>query len=188
MKNFLDTTMGKVVIGAIVLAILAAGILIGSNISGTTNSTTTNPTTTTTTKKQPISLTKSNYSNYLTIDLSVIDSTASTEYEYIPQLGTGIYVSEGNTTIQLSTINQSGAKFENVSIVCEITVSPVGWEFNNGSSSKKVTLTIPYDGNCTSSIISLEFDPSVDGSGFPSELADYNFRVKVTSISGTVVK
>ncbi len=111
-----------------------------------------------------VKLTTENINNYLSIKASVSDCNVEKESGSI--LGIPYNTYNGDATAKIEVVNQSGAKFENVTITCKVYTfvdcipGPVGygWEFNNGNNQtgnnphtdmnyKTITITLPYDGN-----------------------------------------
>lgn len=77
------------------------------------------------------------------------------------EMGSGFYLgAEGDAKILIETINNSGAKFDGVTLTCEITVSggfTCGWEFTKDNirsedehsredNSKIITIDLSYNG------------------------------------------
>ncbi len=143
--------------------------------------------------QQKIELTEDNYQDYLTITVDVLDTKVEKKTGTI--LGFYYRNFEGASMVRLRVVNQSGAKFENVEIACELTpFNPnVGckWKFMpNKSLTQGIALTLPFDGNYESQIYELELFPDTQWSDWtavadPSEL--YWCTINILSISGTVI-
>jgi len=146
-----------------------------------------------------VELTTDNIDQYLDISAVVKDS----DVEAVPASIYGAYYKnyEGDATVELQVVNQSGAKFENVEIECElythVDLFPIccGWEFDSGNvnsgtssnsdkNSKRVRIVLPYDGNWRDTE-NLTLEIYEGGSMDPSELS--SCYVKILSVSGTAV-
>ena len=152
-----------------------------------------------------IELTTDNIKEYVSIKASVVDSEVEKDSGSVGGLYYKNY--EGEATVKLEVVNQSGAKFENVSIVCEVYTFPYfnadgptyGWEFKSGNKQylnnvadsenyKSITITLPYDGNW-STTENLELVMYTETSKIPvtpSELS--TCYVRIVSVSGTAKK
>lgn len=112
----------------------------------------------------------------------------------------------GESTVKLEVVNQSGVKFENVTIVCELYTfvdfkgnDPLfGWEFKMGNQQtltnsrvdsknyKRITITLPYDGNwsTTEDLELTLYTSAINILMTPHELSDCYLRI--ASVSGTI--
>ena len=148
-----------------------------------------------------IELSVDNINQYIKLSTEIKDCTINKDSNSI--LGI-LYVDySGNATVKISAVNQSGAKFENVTITCEIYTSvssypiPYGWEFNYGNkntgktnldkNSKTLTISLPYDGNWsdTESLTLKLYDQSYYATTAPGEL--YGCYIKILNVSGTAI-
>lgn len=150
-------------------------------------------------------LTTDNINEYLSISATVTDCDVSKDSGSIRGIGYSAY--DGEATVKIAVVNQSGANFENVKITCEVSTyvdcipgpHAYGWEFNNGNKQtgtkahvdknyKTVTITLPYDGNW-SSTEKLTLELYEDGINYISSPYDLsNCYVTITDVSGTVKK
>lgn len=150
-------------------------------------------------------LTKENINEYLAIT-STVDCNIDTDSGSIGGLGYKNY--SGNATADIKITNQSGAKFENVNITLKLEVLTFdankeglicGWEFSSGNKHegttmadainyKTVTVSLPYDGNW-SSTEKLELALYSQWSDLllsPAKLS--SVYVSVEEVTGTIVK
>ena len=149
-----------------------------------------------------VELTVDNISHYLNIDAFVTDCNVETDSGSVGGLKYKNY--SGDATVQVKAVNQSGAKFENVIIECElktfVTCYPAchGWEFKTGNknsgkespldkNTKTIKIVLPYDGNWSDTeYLTLEmYDEGKKFITAPLELS--NCYLYITNVSGTVV-
>jgi len=147
-------------------------------------------------------LTKENIEDYLaftaTVDCSIDDSGS---IGFIKN-----YSGEAKADIKIT--NQTGAKFENVTIKLKLKVLTFnanksgiicGWEFSNGNTHegttmgdavnyKTVNVALPYDGNwnTTEQLKLALYSQWKDLVGSPSKL--YSVYISVEDVTGTVTK
>ncbi len=150
-------------------------------------------------------LTVDNIYDYLDIDASVADCEVTEDSHSIGGFGFNSY--EGEATVEVSVVNQSDAKFEDVTITCEVCTdvscisksARYGWEFNSGNQQtgqephtdrnyKTIEISLPYDGNWedTEDLSLVLYD---DGINFIH--APYDFMacyVHVVDVTGKVKK
>jgi hypothetical protein len=148
-----------------------------------------------------IELSVDNINQYINLSTEIKDCTVNKDSGSIHGVSYVDY--SGNATVKVSAVNQSGAKFENVTITCEIYTFvnshpiPYGWEFNYGNkntgktnldkNSKTITISLPYDGNWSDTeALTLKlygqlnyFMPD------PSKL--YGCYIKILNVSGTAI-
>lgn len=83
------------------------------------------------------------------------------------EMGTGFYLgAKGDAKILIETINNSGAKFDGVTITCEVTVAggfTCGWEFAQGNIRSEDKPTLEYNSKL------VKIDLSHDGTGSVTE-------------------
>ena len=150
-------------------------------------------------KTTEVELTVANVKDYLRFSAKVEECN-------FDEGGLGYLGAEGDAKILIEAINNSGAKFKDVTITCEIWVAGglrCGWEFTRNNNRceedhkeaynyKVVTITLSYDGEATVEE-KLEWAnyKSEDWSGgkMPvyDELSDDDIQINVIEISGTVV-
>lgn len=107
-------------------------------------------------KTESVALTTANISQYLKVNATVEECNFDEG-----EMGSGFYLgAEGDAKILIETINNSGAKFDGVTLTCEITVSggfTCGWEFTKDNirsedehsredNSKIITIDLSYNG------------------------------------------
>ena len=152
-----------------------------------------------------VELTTDNIKEYLSIEATVVNADVDSSSGSVG----GFYYKNysGVATVKLEVVNQSGAKFANVSIVCELYTFPVfykggpayGWEFTSGNQQylnevtdsenyKSISISLPYDGNWSTTVnLELELYTSVSKLGVPpSELS--SCYVRIISVTGTAEK
>ena len=126
-------------------------------------------------------LTTENIGSYLHIDANVIDCNISEEMKSLYGFNYKIY--SGDAKIKIDVVNQSEATFSDVTIVCDVytyvdceNLTWYGWEFDYGNSnsgknshsaknSKRVTISLPNDGNWanTESLSFVEYESEKSG-------------------------
>lgn len=150
-------------------------------------------------------LTTDNIKNYLSIKASVSNCEVDKKRDSI--LGVGVTSYNGEATVEIEVVNQSGATFENVSITCDVFTyvdcipgpHAYGWEFDSGNEQtglhphtdknyKTITITLPYDGNWSKTEkLSLElYEDGINYITAPYDLS--NCYITITDVSGTVKK
>jgi hypothetical protein len=153
-------------------------------------------------EEKSVELTVDNISQYLAINAVVTDCNVETDSGSVG----GLYYENynGDATVQIKVVNQSGAKFENVIIECELKTfvdcypACHGWEFNTGNknsgeessldtNTKTIQIILPYDGNWDDTeYLTLEmYDEGHKFITAPWELS--NCYINIVSVTGTVV-
>ncbi len=136
--------------------------------------------------KNEIELTADNYKQYLKLKATVIDSNVEER---------GYRIFSGDTTIQVEAINQTGAKFKNVSIHYKVIVEDSGgmgytWKFSPSEKTEvSGSITVSYDGTGSDTKKELKLFKVDERTSVldPKELDSYNFTIEIDSIYGTVV-
>ena len=164
-------------------------------------------------KIKPIKLTTENIDKYLKIEVSALDYT--TDYRKDPAFHM-MYDYYGSGTLKISVTNQTSNRFENVTIGLKVKdwlgladseddISGGGWEFDTGNvlekeeevlesgtfinwyNSKDFSITLPYDGNWTTTE-NISYH-SYSYSWFPiseSQLTPW-LQKDILSVSGSVI-
>ena len=150
-------------------------------------------------KSNEVELTTTNIKNYLKISPKVEEVSFN-------EGGLGYIGAKGNADILIETINNSGAKFKDVSITFEVWVAGglrCGWEFtreNNRCNEdhrqaynyKEITINLSYNGEASSEEelkwVSYKNEDWAEGK-MPvyDELSDSDIEIKIVKVSGTVI-
>ena len=157
-------------------------------------------------KEEPLTekkLTTDNIGSFLNIDANVIDCDIQEEKGSVYGLFYKLF--EGDAQIEIEVVNQSDAKFTDVTIECEVytyvtcetTDSWYGWEFDYGNNnsggkshsdknSKRITIKLPNDGNWsnTEDLTFVAYDSQMNFLFGPSELTICG--IEIISVTGTV--
>ena len=142
-------------------------------------------------------LTTVNIGNYLSIKGKVMES--------VFEEGLVSKLSEGNSKIEIGSVNKSGATFKNVTVTCQVWVEGgmwCGWEFEKDNirceeehmetyNYKEITLDIASDGTATVSekLQWRTYEDEMDkGFAVGGKMEDADIEIKIISVSGTVVE
>lgn len=162
-------------------------------------------------EKEPerIELTTDNVQDYITISKEVSCSIIKTQSDVY---GFPIDTFVGDATLKIHFVNQSDAKFENVSVQLRLSIDVVPdkwkdgeieWVFSSGNfqnyyespkyNYKNITIFLPYDGNYTqtedlnmshsqSSVV-----PPLSSLYSPDELYKHDINMEIVNVSGSVI-